>query len=209
MNISEIQDLLRDSKKSNITLSDIAKAAGTSRGYISKIAAKNTPLSQNKLKMIEEYYSVDFNALINSKKEECITIEHIGIKPSCGSGTLVEQEPVIRPIMLGNDVISHYLRCSNPSNLKAFTACGDSMSPLIEDGDVLLVDIGRCDISNSGIYVFCSNNEWRAKRFNLKLDGTLEIISDNKKYKKEVLTPDSKVEIKIIGRVIKNMSRGL
>ena len=83
------------------------------------------------------------------------------------------------------------------------------MSPVIEDGDVLLVDIGRSDINNSGIYVFCSNNEWRVKRFNLKLDGTLEIISDNKRYKKEVLTPNSKVEIKIIGRVIKNMSRGL
>ena len=51
MNITEIQDLLRDSKKSNITLSDIAKAAGTSRGYISKLAAKNTQLAPNKLKM--------------------------------------------------------------------------------------------------------------------------------------------------------------
>lgn len=209
MNISEIQDLLRDSKKANITLSDIAKASGTSRGYISKIAAKNTPLSQQKLKMIEEYYSVDFNTLINSKKEECITIEHIGIKPSCGAGTLVDDEPMIRPILLGVDVLLHYLRCSNPENIKAFTASGDSMSPLIEDGDVLLVDTGRCDISNSGIYVFCTNSEWRAKRFNLKLDGTLEIISDNKKYKKEVLTPDTSVEIKIIGRVLKNMSRGL
>ena len=209
MNISEIQELLRESKKSNITLSDIAKAAGTSRGYISKIAAKNTPLGLNKLKMREQYYNVDFNALISTKKEECITIEHIGIKPSCGSGTTVEQEPVIKPIVLGNEVISHYLRCTNPANLKAFTASGDSMSPVIEDGDVLLVDIGRSDINNSGIYVFCSNNEWRVKRFNLKLDGTLEIISDNKRYKKEVLTPNSKVEIKIIGRVIKNMSRGL
>ena len=209
MNITEIQDLLRDSKKSNITLSDIAKAAGTSRGYISKLAAKNTQLAPKKLKMIEEYYSVDFNSLINSKKEECTAIEHIGIKPSCGVGTLVEQEPLVRPILLGNDVLMHYLRCSNPKNVKAFTACGDSMSPLIEDGDVLLVDTGRCDISNSGVYVFCINNEWRAKRFNLKLDGTLEIISDNKKYKKEILTPDTLVEIKVIGRVIKNMSRGL
>lgn len=209
MNIYEVQNCLREAKKSNISLADIAKAIGTSRGYVSKIAAENKELNKQKMDKIEQYFAVDFKQIALQNDDDCMVIEHIGIKPSCGCGTMVFEEPEIRPIKLGNDVISHYMRCSHPLNLKAFTASGDSMSPLIEDGDLLLVDTGRTELSNSGVYVFSLNNEWRVKRFNLKIDGRLEIISDNPKYEKELLEPDCGLELYVKGRVIKNLSRGL
>lgn len=140
---------------------------------------------------------------------DCINIEYIGISPSCGAGTIVIDEPEITPIKLSNSLITHILKCSHPENLKVFKAQGDSMETLIEDGDLLLVDIGRTDIYNAGIYVFSVDSEWRVKRFRLRLDKVLEIISDNPKYDIELIMPDNNINLKVRGKVIKNLSRGL
>lgn len=150
----------------------------------------------------DEDYSLMFD-------EDCINIEYIGISPSCGAGTLIIDEPEIIPIKLSNSLITHILKCSHHENLKVFKAQGDSMETLIEDGDLLLVDIGRTDIYNAGIYVFSVDSEWRVKRFRLRLDKVVEIISDNPKYDIELIMPDSNINLKIRGKVIKNLSRGL
>lgn len=143
------------------------------------------------------------------EKEDCINVEYIGISPSCGAGALIIDEPEITPIKLSNSLITHILKCSHPENLKVFKAQGDSMETIIEDGDLLLVDIGRTDVYNAGIYVFSIDNEWRVKRFRRKIDKVLEIISDNPKYDIEFIMPDSEISLIIRGKVIKNLSRGL
>lgn len=146
---------------------------------------------------------------VMSSSEDCLTIEYIGISPSCGTGAIVIDEPEIRNIKLSNDLITNILKCSHPENLKVFKAQGDSMETLIEDGDLLLVDTGRTDIYNAGIYVFSVDSEWRVKRFRLRIDKVLEIISDNPKYDIELIEPDRDINIIIRGKVIKNLSRGL
>jgi phage repressor protein C with HTH and peptisase S24 domain len=93
--------------------------------------------------------------------------------------------------------------------LKLFKASGDSMENTIEDGNILLVDTSRTDYHNGGIYVLTINNDWFVKRLRLKINGDLEIISDNPKYDPEILKPNTDIEINVVGRVIKNLSRGL
>ena len=83
------------------------------------------------------------------------------------------------------------------------------MEPVIEDGNILLVDTSRRDFNNGGIFVLTINNEWFVKRLRLRVTGELDIISDNQKYPMETLKPESDVEISVVGRVIKNLSRGL
>ena len=100
---------------------------------------------------------------------------------------------------------------SRPENLKIFKASGDSMAPTIEDGDILLVDMGRTDFNNGGIFLLTINNDWFIKRLRLRINGELEIISENAtKYgPPEILRPYDDVEVVIKGRVIKSLSRGL
>ena len=137
-------------------------------------------------------------------------MEHIHINPSCGRGTSVYYDADITPVKLGTRLIMDILKVTAPENLKIFTAAGDSMTPTIEDGDVLLCDVGRKDFRNGGIFLITINNEWFIKRLRLKINGDLEIISENyEKYSTETLHPDDEVELVVIGRVIKNLSRGL
>lgn len=79
----------------------------------------------------------------------------------------------------------------------------------ISDGDWLLVDVGRCDATISGVYIFIANGLLRCKRLNTTLDGKLEVKSDNPKYKDEIVTDKDNIEIVILGRVLNNLSRGL
>ena len=139
---------------------------------------------------------------------ECVTIDHIHINPSCGNGTSVYDDALITPIQLGINLIKNVFN-ANPNNLKVFKASGDSMETTISDGDLLLVDVARKDFANGGIFLLTINNEWYCKRLKLKINGDLEIISDNPRYEKEIKHPNDEIEIKIIGKVIRNLSKGL
>lgn len=164
-------------------------------------------LKEEEIEIIEKKYNI--NLLEEISEENCIEIEHIHIGPSCGSGTTVLDEPEVTPIKLGTQMIQNILKVTNPSKLKTFRASGDSMEPIIEDSDILLVDTGRTDYQNGGIFILTINNDWFVKRLRLRITGELDIISDNPKYPTETLKPNSEVEIIIRGKVLKNLSRGL
>lgn len=184
---------------------DLCKILNYGYSTISARAQRDSEFSDEEIERIEDFYGVD---LLGSTGD-CIEIEHIHINPSCGRGTAVLDEPEITPIKLGTQMIQSILKISHPQNLKTFKASGDSMESLIEDGDILLVDTGRKDFNNGGIFLLTINNDWFVKRLRLRVTGELEIISDNDKYPVETLQPDANIEIVVKGRVIKNLSRGL
>lgn len=179
-------------------------------------SGKNTPNKSNLLSICNEfglpkdYFEENVRNVINAENiEDCITIDHIHINPSCGRGTVVMDEAEVTPIKLGTQMIQSVLKVSNPQNLKIFKACGDSMASVIEDGDLLLVDTGRKDFNNGGIFLLTINNDWYVKRLRKRLSGELDVISDNTHYPIETFEPNSPVEISVMGRVVKNLSRGL
>ena len=106
-------------------------------------------------------------------------------------------------------LIQNIFRVGNHSNLKVFTATGDSMEPTIFSGDDVLVNFGDCNFNNGGVFVIEKFGDWFIKRLRLRFDGNLEIISDNNKYETEIIKYDSGTVVNIKGRVIKNLSRGL
>ena len=142
--------------------------------------------------------------------DDIIEIERIeGIRPECGTGSDIIVDAHVEPFRISRRSILGYLRCSSPENLKTYQASGDSMEDKISDGDWLLVDLGRRDITVSGVYIFLANGLCRCKRLNMTLDGRLEVKSDNKKYDTEIVGPNDNIEIQILGRVLNNLSRGL
>lgn len=165
----------------------------------------NSTLTDDEIEKIERSFEVS----LGLNNTDCIEIEHIHIKPSCGYGTAVIDEPEITPVKLGKKMIENILRVSSPDNLKTFTASGDSMADTIDDLNVLLIDMGRTDYQNGGIFLLQKNNDWFIKRLRLRMSGELDIISDNPKYPIETFKPQDAVEIVIRGRVIKNLSKGL
>lgn len=118
-------------------------------------------------------------------------------------------EAEVTPIKLGTQMIQSVMKVSDVKKLKIFKASGDSMESIIEDGDLLLVDTGRVDFNNGGVFLLTIDNEWYVKRLRKRLSGELDVISDNIKYPIETFKPDSPLEIVVRGKVVKNLSRGL
>lgn len=86
--------------------------------------------------------------------------------------------------------------------IEALNVIGDSMEPTLCDRDVVLFYRDRADIDRGGIFVVSTNAGLFVKRVALKTDGSLELISDNKIYNSELLSPYELDSIKFLGRVI-------
>ena len=90
----------------------------------------------------------------------------------------------------------------DPERLQLETALGESMLPGIQDGDLLLLDTTETKARGVGIYVMEIAGERLVKRVQPRLDGSLSLISDNKAYETEHVSPDKADNVRIVGRVL-------
>lgn len=90
----------------------------------------------------------------------------------------------------------------DPENLAAVRVDGDSMEPVLQDGDTLLIDLTRNTMESEGIYVLRLDDHLYAKRLQRQLDGALTIISANKEYSPITVLKDRLNELDIIGRAV-------
>lgn len=81
---------------------------------------------------------------------------------------------------------------------------GDSMSPFLRGGDVVLVHIADQAIRNGEVYALTIGDELRVKRLVQRADGSVEMHSDNPapQYAMELITADRMERLKVIGRVV-------
>ena len=220
-NFNQAENLKLFRQKAGLTQQQLADSINEKQTKIKDIETGKQKISVEFATKVENIHQVNFKWLLtgqgsmyadnsNDIYDNCIALERIGITPSCGTGTVVLDDAEVTPVLLGKKLIENIFKVSDVNNLKVFRASGDSMEDTIYDNDDLLVDIGRKDFNNGGIFVLTINNEWFIKRLQLRINGDLDIISDNKaKYQTETKHPNDDIEIIIQGRVIKNLSRGL
>ncbi len=113
---------------------------------------------------------------------------------SCGSGSLAE--------MVGNE--TRKLRLSKatlrqygvePSNAYALTAFGNSMSPVINSGATVYVDVGRTNIVDGKIYAINHGGLFKFKYLYRLPKGGVKIVSENKEeYPDEYLTAEEVID---------------
>jgi SOS-response transcriptional repressor LexA len=88
--------------------------------------------------------------------------------------------------------------------IEAIRVDGESMEPTLRNGSIIFIDKTKKDISKDGIFVVSTPGGLFIKRLNRKVDGSIELISDNKLYSTEVLAPS---EVSIVGKVIGEIER--
>lgn len=81
-------------------------------------------------------------------------------------------------------------------------ARGDSMTPTINDGDTLLLDLSRQTPESGRIFVIRINAELRAKRLQVLVDGAVRISSDNRAYADEILDAPDIHQLHVLGQVV-------
>lgn len=122
---------------------------------------------------------------------------------SMGPGTEIQHDDVlVGHISLSEQWVTRRLQPTSPTALRFIHAYGDSMHPTFEDGDVLLVDTGMRDPKAiDGVYVMAANDRVYIKRVRQRMDGVVEISSDNPTVKTvDVLNGDQPIDV--LGRVV-------
>lgn len=216
MDINEIIEKLKDILSSEhpnrkIFDKDVASALGMSKESLSHLKKKNgVPYEQIAKFCAKRKISINwilFEQLPKSLKEETekyTRIKHFTrINASAGGGSFNYDEDY-EYLSIDKKLLDSLYKSnnSNPNAIAALNVMGDSMEPTLLDREVILFDKDNLDVSKGGIFIVSTNAGLFVKRVALKVDGALELISDNRSYNSEIIVPDELDAIRLLGKVI-------
>jgi len=214
-NINEIIEKLRDvlsSEKNNGKVFDkeIAKALElTSVNFATMKKRNSVPFSNildfcalKKISINWLLYGQDPSSLIDSTDKYWIKYFPT-ISVSAGGGAY-DNIDEYEKLDLPNFFIDIIGGKENLKNIEAINVIGDSMEPTLNNGNIIFIDKTKFDVNKDGIYAFVNENGLFVKRIQRRIDGGLDIISDNKEYPIQVT---DKKEIKILGKVVSSIGK--
>ena len=146
--------------------------------------------------------SLKSNKVLISSTDE-ITIPQFNAFGAMGNGIILkDQSGVIESWKVSSEWLNKNVKVhSGIKNLAIVTGFGDSMRPMFNSGDPLLVDIGVTSVDFDAIYFFRVGNEGFIKRLQRIPGDGIRAISENKGYEGWTIKPD--MDFEIFGRVLK------
>lgn len=120
------------------------------------------------------------------------------INASAGGGADTEQED-----MQGIEIPSEFVAMLGGERelkyIEAINVSGDSMEPTFSYNDIVFINRSKTDLQRGGIFTIRTEAGLFIKRVQKRIDGKIDIISDNQVYSTLTLDPR---EIEVIGRVV-------
>ena len=194
----------------------VAEASGLNRSFIYDIIrGKSVRPTRSKLQKVADVLKVDVAWLIDgdgtldgeepkiySPDTTFVGISGVKAKASAGGGTIVhaEDEQVSKMYHFRQSWIENELD-ANAKQLRILRVTGDSMMPTLNDGDTILVDMGRKSPYPPGLFVLHDGMGLMAKRIEhipSSEPPRISVTSDNPNYSPYECLLD---EVNIVGRI--------
>jgi phage repressor protein C with HTH and peptisase S24 domain len=181
---------------------------GRNPAYIQQFVRRGVPkrLKEEERRKLARYFSIS-EALLGGPPDDerapngLVSVQRHPVTASAGPGAVITEE-LGKPYFAFDERWLKALTPSAPANLSIVRVEGDSMSPTLNSGDEILVDLGdAADRLRDGIYVLRIDDALMVKRLALNpLGRRVTIQSDNPAYPD---WPDCSLDkINCIGRVI-------
>ena len=185
------------------SLAWLSRALGRNDAYLQQFVKRGTPrrLDEEDRRWLAAYFNVDERALGGTAGGDAtmVAVRRIDAEAHAGAGGLVEDdrnggEERIDPRVVARLGVS-------PATLTMITAHGDSMEPLIHDGDALFVDMADRRLSSRpGIFVIRLDGALLVKRV-ARIGLEVQVTSDNPAT--PVIAPVRADRVAVIGRVVR------
>lgn len=120
------------------------------------------------------------------------------VSASAGGGAYNETEEA-EPLLLPESFVMQLGGERELRQIEAINVSGDSMEPTFSYGDIIFVNRTKKDLGRGGVFAINTEGGLFVKRLQRRIDGGIDIISDNREYPMQTATPD---QIEIIGRVV-------
>ncbi|MDP2346739.1 MAG: S24 family peptidase [Gammaproteobacteria bacterium] len=138
-----------------------------------------------------------------SASDGLISIPQINVSLSQGDGAAANSyTEIVNTVQVQKRWLADNFMVTAPANLRLVTGRGDSMSPTIADGDVVLIDTGVTELTMDAIFAFARGDDLFLKRIHRLLDGSIMVVSDNKAYDSYPLNLTDLDNVTVCGRAI-------
>ncbi|MEA1893135.1 MAG: LexA family transcriptional regulator [Campylobacterota bacterium] len=121
------------------------------------------------------------------------------VNASAGGGGADEQCEEIEEIELPEQFVSMLGGEKELGNIEAINVSGDSMEPTFSYNDIVFINRTKTDLGRGGVFTIRTEAGLFIKRAQKRIDGKIDIISDNEVYSTQTLDP---CDIEVIGRVV-------
>ena len=201
-------------------LKDILSADGKNGKVFDKDVANSLELSQANFATMKNRGKIPFSNILNFCAKKKISINWLlydqnpgslvdstdkywikyypSIAVSAGGGAY-EAEENYESLALPEYFISMLGGKENLKNIDAINVVGDSKESTLNSDNIIFIDKTNKDALRDGIYAFTTTHGLFVKRIQRRVDGKLDIISDNKDYPSQVL---NKNDLEILGKVL-------
>ena len=209
----------------DLSKAELARRVGVTRATVSMWeSGQIESLKDDNLVQLSELFSVNPKWLSNGKgpkRNEHTALIEYALRDSEASGDYTFVTRVHGPVLHGgkgkvaweHEEIdnSHAFRRDwmqrqglTVKDCRIISVTGDSMSPYLQDGDVVLVNLADRAIRSDEVYALAVDDELRVKRLRKRADGGVEIRSDNSapQYPLEIVDSSKVDRINVIGRVV-------
>lgn len=184
----------------------LSKLVGKNAAYIQQFIKRGSPkrLGERERGILARYFGVDEAVLgaplpAAGRRGGLRMVPKLRIDASAGAGALTDQEVAAGQIGFDEKWLKKF-GCE-PSELSLIRVLGDSMMPMLMDGDDIMVDRSAANRPlRDGVHVIRMDDVLMVKRLIRMPAGRLSVVSDNPAYPD---WPDvDGIEVTIVGRVV-------
>ena len=207
--IEKIKNIISKEKNKKIFDKDVAKELGITQANFATLKSRNKiPYQQildfcarKKISINWLLYNQAPESLIETTNSYWIKY-YPNINLSAGGGAEFLEDN-FNMIEIPQNILKDFDK-NELKYIEAINIIGDSMEPILFDGNIAIIDRRKTDIKKGGIFAFLSSNGLFVKRLHIRIDGKIDVISENKEYPKQKINQN---EIKILGKIIGSFGR--
>lgn len=194
--------LLQLSAESGVSLAQLSALIGRNASYLQQFVRKGSPrkLEESDRATLARFFGVGEGELgaaeEKSSTDDWVDVPRLALGASAGPGAWTHDEQPIGAFRFGRAWLRQ--QGLDPRRLSAISVDGDSMEPVLRDGDEILVDAMPKPLRD-GVYVVRVDGALLVKRLETGRPGLVILKSDNPAYDPIELSPG---DIAVVGRVV-------
>lgn len=200
MAIKRLQSLIEMDKNSG---AEIGRNIGVTKKVISDWKLGRSEPDAEQLRRLAEYFKVSVAYVLGETETKSgpTKIPIYEAEASAGHGCFNDVENVENYLVIDRETIRGELQC-NPDSLAIIRVRGDSMTPTIKPGEMIIIDKTVNSFITDGIYVIRLDETMIVKRIQILLGKKVNVISANQAYPPFQIDLANSEGLGVVGRVM-------
>jgi len=128
-----------------------------------------------------------------------VAVDRYDVRLSAGAGAVSGRIKVTGKLMFSREFLRRHLGRASTDGLAIVEVTGDSMEPVLREGDIVMIDTADRVLTDA-LFAVVAEDALYVKRLR-RIPGGVEVRSDNPAYPPSTWTGDLADQVQIIGRV--------